>query len=68
METVIAVVLAGGLGFLLGAGGRTKEKPPVLNRKLEKEAAMEQTRLETIMRNLENYDGTGYGQEEVPWR
>lgn len=26
------------------------------------------TRLETIMRNIDNYDGTDQGQEDVPWR
>lgn len=33
-----------------------------------KEAQMEQNRLETIMRNIESYDGTPYGQKEVPGR
>jgi hypothetical protein len=33
-----------------------------------KEAQMEQSRLETIMRNIESYDGTPYGQKEVPGR
>jgi len=32
------------------------------------EAEMEQSRIDTIMRNIENYDGTGEGQEEVPRR
>lgn len=31
----------------------------------KKEAQMEQNRLETIMRNIEGYDGTANGQEEV---
>ncbi len=30
-----------------------------------KEAQREQDRLDTILRNIENYDGTGRGQEEV---
>ncbi len=30
-----------------------------------KEAQMEQDRLDTIMRNIEGYDGTSNGQEEV---
>jgi hypothetical protein len=34
----------------------------------KKEAQMEQNRLETIMRNIESYDGTPYGQKEVPGR
>lgn len=35
-------------------------------RQERKEAEREQDRLDTIMRNIENYDGTGYGQEDVP--
>ncbi len=31
-----------------------------------KEAEREQERVDTIMRNIDNYDGTGAGQEEVP--
>lgn len=31
-----------------------------------KEAEREQSRIDVIMRNVENYDGTGNGQEEVP--
>lgn len=31
-----------------------------------KEAEREQSRIDVIMRNVENYDGTGNGQEDVP--
>ena len=31
-----------------------------------KHAEMEQNRLDTIMQNIENYDGTGEGQRDVP--
>lgn len=35
----------------------------------EKRAAQEErSKVETILRNIENYDGTGYGQEDVPGR
>lgn len=34
----------------------------------KKEAQHQQDRIETIMGNLEAYDGTGYGQKEVPRR
>ncbi len=37
-------------------------------REARKEAEMEQNRLNTIMQNIENYDGTGNGQKEVPGR
>ena len=29
-------------------------------------AELEQRQIETILRNIENYDGTPYGQEDVP--
>ena len=35
----------------------------------EKRAAQEERdKVETILRNIESYDGTGYGQEDVPGR
>ena len=34
----------------------------------KKEAQMEQERIDTIMRNIECFDGTGRGQEDVPGR
>lgn len=44
--------------------------PNLIKSHREKEARMEaqreQERLETIMRNIENYDGTERGQEDVP--
>lgn len=30
-----------------------------------KEAEIKQDKLDTIMRNIESYDGTGFGQEDV---
>ena len=32
----------------------------------KREAQKEQDKMDTIMRNIENYDGTGRGQEDVP--
>lgn len=40
----------------------------VRERKSKQEAQMEQDRIDTIMRNIERYDGTPAGQEDVPWR
>lgn len=34
----------------------------------KQEARTEQSRLDTILRNIEGYDGTGRGQEDVPGR
>lgn len=38
----------------------------VRERKDKKEAKYQQDRIDTILRNIENYDGTGNGQEDVP--
>lgn len=38
----------------------------VRERNDKKEAEREQDRIDTIMRNIERYDGTSRGQEEVP--
>ena len=50
-----------------------KPKAPTLNpikamreHNDKKLAEKEQARIDTIMRNIENYDGTGNGQEDVP--
>ncbi len=32
----------------------------------KKKAEEEETRIDVILRNIESYDGTGQGQEEVP--
>lgn len=32
----------------------------------KKEAEMEQSKIDTIMRNIESYDGTANGQKDVP--
>ena len=67
--------------FLMGAKvgqAVAKDKPietPTINpvkaikeHRAKQEAEMEQSRLETIMQNIENYDGTGFKQEDVPKR
>ena len=38
----------------------------VREHRAQKEADMEQNRIDTILRNIESYDGTGRGQEDVP--
>ena len=67
--------------FMIGAKvgqqvsrGETVKTPTVnpvqaiKERRAMNEAQMEQDRQETILRNIEVYDGTGYGQEDVPGR
>ena len=65
--------------FIIGAKvGQTvikgeKIETPTINpiqlyreKEAKREAQMEQDRIDTIMRNIESYDGTGKGQEDVP--
>ena len=81
MEVLLLLVmaLANALCFMIGAKvGQTVSKGekvelPSVNpmeayrkRESKKEADREQKRLDTIMRNIENYDGYGAGQEDVP--
>lgn len=37
-------------------------------RREKKEEKKEQERMDVILQNIENYDGTGYGQRDVPGR
>jgi hypothetical protein len=39
---------------------------PIREHRAKKEAEKEQDKLDTIMRNIEAYDGTGNGQSDVP--
>lgn len=82
METLFVILITGALNivcFFVGAKvgqNASKGEPikaPTLNpikiareRIDKKEAEMAQDRIETIMRNIESYDGTGRGQEDVP--
>lgn len=56
------------------AKGETIELPTVnpmelVQEQREKRAAQEErNKLDTILRNIESYDGTAYGQEDVPGR
>ena len=65
--------------FIIGASLRQKVnkgesvKLPTVNpveaikeHREQKEYDYKQSQLETILRNIDNYDGTDYGQEDVP--
>ena len=65
--------------FLMGAKvGQTvvkgeKVETPTLNpvkaireRQEKKEAEFAQNKFDVLMENIDNYDGTGYGQKDVP--
>ena len=77
--TILAVGALNIACFFIGAKvGQTVSKgekieTPTLNplkaierRREERHAEAEQNKIDTIMRNIESYDGTGRGQEDVP--
>ena len=82
METIFIILTVGALNvacFFIGAKvGQTVAKgekielpsvdpmKPIREHRAQKEAEMQQERIDTIMRNIESYDGTANGQEDVP--
>ena len=82
METIFIILTVGALNvacFFIGAKvGQTVAKgekielpsvdpmKPIREHRAQKEAEMQQERIDTIMRNIESYDGTTNGQEDVP--
>jgi hypothetical protein len=81
MGTVLLLALTGFLNiscFIIGAKvGQTvvkgeKIEPPNVNilqayrsREAKKEAKIKQEKLDTVLRNIDRYDGTSKGQEDV---
>lgn len=79
MEVLLLAVMAASniACFLIGAkvGQQASKGEDILlempkfdytKQKARKEAEWEQERINTILRNVEAYDGTSYGQEDVP--
>lgn len=64
------------IGYKLGMARRTAEEDEPVDNLVEsvddvpvqEEDKATKSRFETIMRNIDRYDGTAEGQEEVPWR
>ena len=81
MESIILVIVTGCMciwSFVIGAkvgqavrNGEKVETPTVnpmeayRQHKAQQEAETEKNRIDTILRNIDNYNGTAYGQEEV---
>lgn len=79
MEVLLLLVMGAVniLCFMIGAKvgqtvtkGEKVELPnpvkAVEDHRARKEAEMAQSRIDIILRNIESYDGTAYGQQEVP--
>ena len=75
MQNMICVIIGLKIGLALNKGESFSLPNPIkeyanqqVKRQAEKEARAEQDRISTIWKNVENYDGTANGQEDVPWR
>ena len=82
METILLILTIGALNvacFFIGAKvGQTVAKgedlkppqidplKPIRDAQNRREADRERERYEAIMRNIDSYDGTGIGQEDIP--
>jgi hypothetical protein len=73
MQNMICVIVGIKVGMALSKGEKLELPNPVKVYKEHKaseearlEAEKELDKISTIMQNIENYDGTGSNQEEVP--
>ena len=69
LVNVACFMIGAKVGQAVSKGEKVTLPSPVKaveDHRVKKEAEMAQSRIETILRNIESYDGTDYGQEEVP--
>ena len=74
-ETALMCIICFIIGAKVGQAAAEGRKIEIANpikarreREAQRETNAEQERIDTIMRNIENYDGTSRGQKDVPWR
>ena len=73
IQNLICVIIGLKVGLALSKGESVSLPNPIkeyteqqAKRQAKKEAKAEQDKIETILKNIENYDGTGFGQMDVP--
>ncbi len=73
IQNLICVIIGLKIGLALNKGESFSFPNPIkefahrqAEKQAKKEAKAEQDKIETILRNIENYDGTGFGQMDVP--
>jgi len=73
IQNLICVIIGMKIGLALSKGESFSLPNPIkvyaeqqANRQAKKEAQAELDKIETILKNIENYDGTGFGQMDVP--
>ena len=73
IQNLICMIVGLKVGLALNKGESFSLPNPIkeyaehqAKKQAKKEAKAEQDKIETILRNIENYDGTGFGQMDVP--
>ena len=69
IQNLICMIIGLKVGLALSKGESISLPNPIKAYKehtANKEAKAELDKIETILRNIENYDGTGFGQMDVP--
>lgn len=69
LVNVACFMIGAKVGQAVSNGEKVELPSPVKaveDHRAKKEAEMAQNRIDIILRNIESYDGTDYGQEEVP--
>lgn len=73
IQNLICMIIGLKVGLALSNGESFSLPNPIqeyadqqAKRQAKKEAKAEQDKIETILKNIENYDGTGFGQMDVP--
>lgn len=69
ISNIVCFIIGAKVGQAVSKGEKIETPDPLKayrEREAKREAQKEQNRLDTIMRNIEAYDGTGNGQEDVP--
>lgn len=73
LQNLICVIIGLKVGLALNKGGSFSLPNPIkeyaehqAKKEAKRQAKAEQDKIETILKNIENYDGTGFGQMDVP--
>lgn len=73
IQNLICMIIGMKVGLALNKGESFSFPNPIkeyadhqTKKQARKEAEAERDKIETILRNIENYDGTGFGQMDVP--
>ena len=73
IQNLICVIIGLKIGLALNKGESFTLPNPIkeyaenqTKKQAKKEAKAELDKIETILKNIENYDGTGFGQMDVP--